>query len=148
MYSITKDGKPLDQGMYVIDPVAETFSSVESGLVLDFSGEFGWAFNTSSDCTFDTGSGCTFKTGPDCTFNTSSDCTFDTGYGCTFKTGSGCTFNTGFDCTFKTGFDCTFDVGEKCVCIRRDVFEVIQLPPGKRIRLNGHQVHGWVEVLE
>ena len=124
MYSITKDGKPLDQGMYVIDPVAETFSSVESGLVLDFSGEFGWAFNTSSDCTFDTGSGCTFKTG------------------------SGCTFNTGFDCTFKTGFDCTFDVGEKCVCIRRDVFEVIQLPPGKRIRLNGHQVHGWVEVLE
>ena len=124
MYSITKDGKPLDQGMYVIDPVAETFSSVESGLVLDFSGEFGWAFNPSSDCTF------------------------DTGYGCTFKTGSGCTFNTGFDCTFKTGFDCTFDVGEKCVCIRRDVFEVIQLPPGKRIRLNGHQVHGWVEVLE
>ena len=110
-YSITKNGKPLDKKLYTIDEKTKTFSSNESGLVLDFSDEYGWVFNTNSDCTF----------------KTDSDCTFDTSYDCTF--------NTGYDCTFKTGFD--------CVVVRRDIFEVIKLKEGKKIKLNGYNIKGY-----
>ena len=117
MYSITQYGKPLDKNKYTIDEKNKVFSSSENNLVLDFSGEYGWSFNTDSYCTFDTGSGCTF--------DTDSYCTFDTGSGCTFKTGSSCTF---------------------CVVVRRDVCEIIELPKGKTIKLNGYGIKGYTIV--
>ena len=70
-------------------------------------------------------------------------CTFKTGYNCTLITGSYCTFNAGFNCTFNTGHDCTFDVGDNCVVIRRDVFEVIKLEGGVKIKLNECGVKGY-----
>lgn len=57
MYSITKNGKPLDKSLYTIDEETKTFSSNENGLVLDFSEEWGWTFRTGSGCIFRTGSG-------------------------------------------------------------------------------------------
>ncbi|MBI4149705.1 hypothetical protein HY491_04610 [Candidatus Woesearchaeota archaeon] len=164
MYSITQFGKPLDPGKYVIDRGAKTFSSKESDLVLDFSGENGWTFNVRHRCAFITGNHCTFETGHDCLFETASDCVFRTGYDCVFRTGAYCTFNTGHRCTFRTGSDCvfrtgsgcvfhtysdcTFKAGEQSVCIRRDTFESIPLPPGRLIRLHEHQVPGWEEAPE
>ena len=143
MYSITRNGKPLDKQLYTIDEEKKIFSSYENGLVLDFSDTYGWhfktgyecTFNTGSDCVFDTGYGCTFKTGSECTFNTGSDCTFDTGAYCTFDTGSHCTFDTGYECTFKTGY--------QCVVVRRDVYEVIELDGTKKIKLNQFQIKGY-----
>jgi len=142
-YSITKNGKPLDKKLYTIDEKTKTFSSNESGLVLDFSNEYGWVFDTGSSCTFKTGPDCTFKTSFYCTFKTSSDCTFDTGSNCIFKTGSDCTFDTGPDCTFNTGSDCTFNTSYKCVVVRRDIYEVIELEEGKKIKLNGYSIKGY-----
>ena len=101
MYSITQYGKPLDKNKYTIDEKNKVFSSSENNLVLDFSGEYGWSFNTDSYCTFDTGSGCTFKTGSSCTF---------------------------------------------CVVVRRDVCEIIELPKGKTIKLNGYGIKGYTIV--
>ena len=134
-YSITKNGKPLDKKLYTIDEKTKTFSSNESGLVLDFSDEYGWVFDTSFDCTFKTGSYCTFKTG--------FDCTFDTGSGCTFETSFDCTFETSSDCTFDTGSSCIFNTGYKCVVVRRDIYEVIELEEGKKIKLNDYGVKGY-----
>jgi hypothetical protein len=102
-YSITQNGISLDKSLYTIDEATKTFSTNESYLVLDFSGEFGW----------------TFKTGWDCTFNTEWNCTFNTGSHCTFDTSSECTFNTGSHCTFDTSSECTFDTGEGCVLVYR-----------------------------
>jgi len=121
-YSITKDGKPLDKKLYTIDEKAKSFSTKESGLVLDFSGLSGWSFKTSSHCTFDTGSGCTFDTG------------------------SHCTFKTGWDCTFDTGSYCMFDTGYDCVVVRRDIYEVIELKEGVKIKLNNCGVEGYTIV--
>src|SRR3990167_3683285 len=101
---ITQLGKELSKDKYVIDLKAKSFSTTEDNLVLDFSDEHRWGF----------------KTGSYCTFNTGSYCTFDTGYYCTFNTGSNCTFNTGSNCTFKTG--------SECVAVRRDIYEVIEIP--------------------
>ena len=47
----------------------------------------------------------------------------------------GITFNTESYCTFKTGY--------RSVVIRRDVFEVIHIPEGKTIRLNGINTPGY-----
>ena len=162
-YSITKNGVPLDKSLYTIDKKTKTFSSNEDGLVLDFINEFKWAFdtgygctfntgpcctfNTGYDCTFKTGSGCTFKTGSSCTFNTGSGCTFNTENYCTFNTGPCCTFNTGPCCTFNTGYDCTFKTGGDCVVVRRDVYEVIELKEGVKIKLNGYGIKGY-EIIE
>lgn len=66
--------------------------------------------------------------------------------GCTFDTGSNCTFDTGSACTFKTGDDCTFDTGKQCVVIRRDVYEVIELEEGKKIKLNGYEEKGYTTI--
>src|SRR3990167_4291600 len=73
---------------------------------------------------------------------------FKTGSYCTFNTGSNCTFNTGYNCTFDTGYYCTFNTGSKCVAVRRDIYEVIEIPKGKTIRLNGYGVKGYVAVEE
>ena len=66
--------------------------------------------------------------------------TFRTGYNCTFDTGSGCTFDTGSDCTFKTG--------EQCVIIRRDIYEVIEIPENTKIKLNDYQIKGYEIIKE
>jgi len=85
-FSVTKNGvalDELDESLYNWNEATRTFSSKESGLVLDFNGI--------DDVSFDTGSYCTFKT------------------------------------------------GSYCVVVRRDVFEVIQLVKGKKIRLNNFE---------
>ena len=58
MYSITKNGRPLDKSLYTIDEDKKIFVTEESGLVLDFNSEYGWTFKTTSNCTFDTDSDC------------------------------------------------------------------------------------------
>src|SRR3990167_5585257 len=117
----TQLGKALDKKKYIIDKKSKSFSTTEDNLVLDFSDEYGWVFKTGSDCTFDTGS----------------DCTFDTG--------SYCTFNTDSNCTFKTGSYCTFNTGSNCVAVRRDIYEVIEIPEGKKIKINEYGTKGWKE---
>jgi len=147
-FSITQNGKELIEEKYNWDENTKTLSTNEDNLVLDFSEYDEVIFNTGDYCTFKTGNYCTFKTGNYCTFDigdyctfkTGNYCTFDTGNNCTFKTGNYCTFDTGFDCTFETGSDCTFDTSynctftckEKCVCIRRDIYEVIEIPENIR----------------
>ena len=141
--SVTQYGKPLSKDKYTWNEETKTFTSEECDLVLDFYGIDGVTFNTSTDCTFKTGHNCTFDTGSWCTFNTGSYCTFDTGSGCTFDTGSHCAFKTGSSCNFKTGHNCTFDTDPECVIVRRDVFEVIQVPKNTTIKLNDYQVKGY-----
>ena len=111
VFSITQNGKPLDESWYTIDYKNKVISIKEHSLVLDFNCCNDWVFETGSKCTFKTGHGCTFKTGWNCTFNTMDECIFITGQTCTFNTGHGCTFNTQNDCTFNTGDYCTFETG-------------------------------------
>ena len=59
-----------------------------------------------------------------------------------------CTFNTGFNCTFNTGYDCTFNTEDNCVVVRRDIYEVIELKSGQKIRLNDCGVKGYQVVDE
>jgi len=136
---VFKNGKPLDLDKFEWDEKTNTFSSSEDCLVLGFNGV--------SYCTFNTGSYCTFKTGSYCTFNTGSDCTFNTEFGCTFNTEFGCTFNTGSDCTFKTGSYCIFKTGENCVVVRKDIYEVIELKSGQKIKLKEYSIKGY-DILE
>ena len=166
-FSITQNGEELSKEKYNWDENTQTLSTNENNLVLNFSKYNGVIFNTGDSCTFktgdsctfntghncifDTGSNCTFKTGSDCTFDTGDSCTFDTGSNCTFNTGHNCIFDTGRSCTFDTGDSCTFDTGdsctftcgEKCVCIRRDIYEVIEIPENKTIKLNEYGVKGY-----
>src|SRR3990167_5230835 len=142
---ITQLGKALDKEKYVIDEKSKSFSTTEDNLVLDFSDEYGWVFKTGSDCTFKTGSYCTFDTGSYCTFDTGYGCTFDTDSNCTFDTGYGCTFDTDSNCTFDTGYGCTFNTGSNCVAVRRDIYEVIEIPEGKKIKINEYGTRGWKE---
>jgi hypothetical protein len=135
---VLQNGKPLSLDKFNWCEDTNTFSSDEDDLVLDFTcinGINGITFKTGSYCTFNTGSYCVFNTGPSCTFITGYYCTFDTGYKCNFKTGP--------ECTFNISGGCTFECGEKCVCIRRDIYEVIELPEYSRIRLNENDVKGW-----
>ncbi len=145
-FSVTQFGVQLDKSKYTWCENTKTFSTLKDNLVLDFSDIDGVTFNTWSNCTFKTGSDCTFNTGEYCAFETGSDCTFNTGSDCTFKTGSYCTFNTFSYCAFNTWSNCTFDTGEDCVVIRRDIFEVIQLEPNKKIKLNDYGKKGFVYI--
>jgi hypothetical protein len=157
-FSVTKNGKVLDPSLYNWDEKTKTFSSNEDGLVLDFTGVNRVTFNTSysnkctfktgSSCTFITGDSCTFNTGFDCTFKTYSYCTFITDFSCIFNTGSYCTFKTGSDCTFYAGFNCTFEVGKNCSLIRCDVKGVTEIPTGKKIKLNDHEITGYTVIEE
>ena len=52
-------------------------------------------------------------------------------------------FNYVDDCTFKTGFNCTFDTRDNCVVVRRDVYEIIEVPANRQIKLNGFEVKGF-----
>jgi hypothetical protein len=161
-FSVSKNGKVLDPRLYTWDENTKTFSTNEHRLVLDFTDVSGVTFKTGTSCTFYTGSHCTFKTGDDCTFKTGHDCTFNTGSYCTFNTGFKCTFNTDSDCTFKTsyscafktnydcafntGFNCTFEVGVNCCLIRYDIEGVTEIPPGKKIKLNGYGIAGYTVI--
>ena len=148
---VLQNGKPLSLDKFEWDEKTKTFSSNENGLVLDFASISsctfktwsGCTFKTGGDCTFDTEWNCAFNTGDGCTFKTRSGCTFKTGDGCTFDTGDGCTFKTGSICTFKTGSICTFKTGSECVVVRRDVYEIIEIPEGKKIKLNEYGVKGY-----
>ena len=119
---VTHYGVPLALSKFEWDAGTRAFSTVESKLVIDFSGISVCTFRTGSTCTFNTRYGCTFNTGMNCTFNTGyscafrtrDDCTFNTGPGCTFNTGRGCTFNTGDECAFYTGGGCAFTTGSDC----------------------------------
>ena len=166
-FSITQNGKELSKRKYNWDENTQTLSTNENNLILNFSKYNGITFKTGHSCTFNTGYSCTFKTGyscifktghyctfktnnnctfntgSNCIFNTGSDCTFNTGYSCTFKTGHYCTFNTGRNCIFDTGSNCTFTCEKKCVCIRRDIYEVIEIPENKTIKLNEYGVKGY-----
>jgi len=136
----------------VFDTVSDC--TFKAGSNCTFNTESDCTFKAGSDCTFDTGSYCTFNTGSECTFkavsycifDTGDNCTFNTESDCTFKAGLNCTFDTGDNCTFKTGSDCTFNTGSKCVIIRNDVFEVITLEEGKKIKLNDWEEKGYTEV--
>ena len=81
-YSITKNGVPLDKSLYTMDEETKTFSTNESGLVLDF------------------------------------------------RNVDHCTFNTGSD----------------CVVVRRDIYEVIELKEGVKIKLKGLCIKGFTEI--
>ena len=122
-FSVTQFGKPLSEDKYTWDAETKTFSTTEDYLVLDFS--------KLTKCTFNTGSWCIFITGGWCNFNT--------GSWCTFNTNSNCTFNTGDYCTFNIFDSCILKVGKNCVVVRKDLFEVIQiptLPEHKKIEIN------------
>ena len=58
MFSITKNGEPLNKSLYTRDEKTKTLYTNEIWLVLDF--------RDYPDCTFKTGYGCTFKTGYSC----------------------------------------------------------------------------------
>jgi len=124
VFSVTKNGKPLDESLYMWNEETKTFASREDALVLDFS--------SINYCTFDTGH----------------YCTFDTGHYCTFDTGSNCTFKTGYNCTFDTGYNCTFDTGKNSVIVRREVFEVIQPKAGEVIKLCPCGISGYISKKE
>ena len=116
---VSKNGKPLPMKDFTWNAKTRVFSSNKDYLVLDFSGV------------------------ANCTFTTGSDCIFNTGHSCTFKTGSYCTFNTGSYCIFNAGSSCTFQTGEQCVVVRRDMYEVIELVEGQRIKLNDFRIPGF-----
>jgi len=67
MFSITKNGKPLDENLYVINMKNKTFYTEESDLVLNFN-DSNWFFDVANDCKFTTGGDCIFKTSENCIF--------------------------------------------------------------------------------
>lgn len=157
---VLQHGKPLALDKFEWDEKTKTFSSREINLVLDFKNRNKCTFITLHDCIFITGYGCTFTTGRGCyfitknlcNFKTEEACNFKTEHDCIFKTGSYCVFNTSRNCDFKAGRWCTFNVLEDCVikagvnsvAIRRDIFEVIQIPLGKQIQLNDYKNNGYI----
>ena len=50
-------------------------------------------------------------------------------------------------CTFKTGSYCTFDTGKNCVVVRRDIYEVIELKSGQKIKLKEYGIKSY-DILE
>lgn len=149
-FSITKFGKKVKKSLYTWDKNTKTLTTDENGLVLYFSGINRVTFKTGFNCTFNTGHNCVFNTGHGCTFNTGYGCTFNTGSGCTFDTVYDCIFNTNHSCIFKTGSGCTFDTTRECVIIRKDIYEVIEIPHDTKIKLNGHKTKGYIirEIIE
>ena len=119
--TVLKKNKPLGRDKYSFDPETLTLSTRENNVEIICPELY--------DCTFKTGSGCTFTTG----------------YGCTFKTGYDCTFTTGSICTFTTGSGCTFATDYGCVVVRRDVYEIIEIPKAT-IKLNKYGVKGYETV--
>jgi len=52
-------------------------------------------------------------------------------------------FSDKWDWVFGTASDCTFKTGYECVVVRRDIYEVIELDEGQKIKLNGWGVKGY-----
>lgn len=44
---------------------------------------------------------------------------------------------------FNTGSSCTFDTGSDCVLVRRDIYEVIEIPADTTIKLHGYGIMGY-----
>ncbi len=63
-------------------------------------------------------------------------CAINCGYYCTINCESSCTINCGHYCTINPK-------GEECVVVRRDVYEIIEIPEGKKIKLNEYGVKGY-----
>jgi len=145
-FTVTQNGKPLNENQYTWNKSTKTFSSTENNLVLDFSDVGNCTFNTGYSCIFKTGVDCTFDTGFNCAFKTGDDCTFKTGVDCAFDTGRRCTFDTGRRCTFNTDCNCAFNTGVDCVVVRRDVFEVIELEENVKIKLNDCRIKGYTVI--
>ena len=49
---------------------------------------------------------------------------------------------------FNTSSNCTFKTGEKCVVIRRDIYEIIELEEWKEIKLNWCMKKGFTYIEE
>jgi len=63
---------------------------------------------------------------------------------CTINCESFCTINCGYYCTINCRYYCTINPkGDECVVVRRDVYEIIEIPEGKKIRLNEYGVKGY-----
>lgn len=60
----------------------------------------------------------------------------------------GAVIKTGNCCTIDTGSRCTIDTGRECVLVRRDVYEVIELKEGQKIKLNDFEVRGFTVIEE
>lgn len=133
---VLQNGQELHIDKFKWDEGTKTFSSLENNLVLDF-GEL-------TNCTFIVRHGCTIKSYDGCTFKTGYGCNFDTGYGCTFDTGADCNFYTSSDCTFNTASGSTFRTGERCVIVKRDIFEVIMPEYNEMIMLNPDDIKGFI----
>ena len=52
-------------------------------------------------------------------------------------------FNGVSDCTFNTGSNCTFNTDKNCVVVRRDIYEVIELKAGQKIKLKNYDIKGY-----
>jgi hypothetical protein len=135
---VFQNGKPLDFNNFEWDENANTFSSNECGLVLNFEGIALINFNA--------GIGCIFKTGSYCTFNTKQNCTFITGFNCVFNTGSDCFFITDSDCVFITYSSCEFNAKENSVIVRKDVYEIIELNGLCKIKINDWGKKGYIKI--
>ncbi len=79
---VLKDGKPLSLKLFTWDDKTKTFSSQESGLVIDF--------RLVNGCNFELGAFCVVKAGRHCSFRALYCCTFDVMSECSFYTGDSC----------------------------------------------------------
>ncbi len=145
---VLQNGKPLALDKFEWDEKEKIFSSGENDLIIDFASINGITFNTESNCVFKTESYCRFNTNYNCQFNTGADCVFNTGTDCIFKTKFDCQFNTGSDCVFDTGSTCVFNTGSDCVVVRKDIYEIIELEAGVKIKLNNYCIKGYEEIKE
>ena len=125
---VLQNGKPLPLDKFKWDEKTKTFSSNEDGLVLDFKGVDNLTINCRNYCAINCESFCTI----DCM----SFCTINCGFSCTINCGSSCTINCRHYCTINPK-------GDECVVVRRDVYEIIEIPEGKKIRLNEYGVKGY-----
>jgi len=141
---VLQDGKPLSLDKFEWDEKTGTFSSVENHLVLDFKGVDNLTIDCGYSCTINCGYSCTINCGYSCTINCGSSCTINCGYSCTINCGSSCTINCWYSCTINCWYSCTINPkGDECVVVRRDVYEVIELTKGKKIKLNEYGVKGY-----
>ena len=145
-FLVTKNGENLSKDRYTLDKRTKIFSSTENNLVICAIGFPGYTFNIGSNCILNTSYNCIFNAGNYCIFNTEHNCNFKTGWGCVFDTGEDCIFKTENNCIFKTGSGSIFYTNKNCVVIRRDVFEVIQIPENTKIQLNSPYSCGYIKI--
>ena len=141
------------------------FSSILSGITVDFSGIDNLIIIVRDRCKVFTGNNCIIYSGYGCDIETGDNCII---YGlpiCAFVTINGicdyhvhlrrprCTYNEESGCVHSVAGDsallyrCTFKTGKNCKIIRKDkrknTGKIINPPPGQRIKLNkskGYQI--------